>query len=634
MFASLLATAVLHVLPRPAHVRLGPCAIAVQGTVPRSIDPAALEELRSRWSALGVARVRTSPDPQVRFVRNAALGAQAYRLVVDSGGIRIASSTPDGAFYGAMTLAQLPQRSGGRWVLPCVTIDDAPAMRWRILSDDVSRGPIPTKAYFERRIRTIAAFKMNGYSPYMESVVETPADPLPAQPDGITPAQLSQLARYASRYHVAFIPQQQTFAHMHGTLRIETYASAAALPHGFLLDPGNAVASGYLARTIRAELAAVPHPPFFHIGSDETGTLLGEGTSAAYVNAHGGRGAVYAAHVREMNALIAPSGARVMLWDDGIQADPAILAHIPRSAVIVSWHYGVEPSYVKYIDTIARAGFDQMVDPGDANWNQLFPDLNSTLTVSDRFIGEAKRARVLGLYESVWHDDGETLFESTWYPVLYAAADAWSTSDGFAADFPYAFFGSSDAGLARDAAVLGSLDARLPAPSDRVFWSDPFDAASFASMQNVDLRALRLDAESVETHLLHARPPLQRGAADAMLLAARRYDALGRRYQIAREARAYYADASSGSPDAVRDLFWVKYWFWEMRDTDERLAIDYARAWNRENRPDHLASNLERYHLDAQTAIRRADAVDRVTYEDAVAHKPLPPFDSLLGESP
>ena len=93
--------------------------------------------------------------------------------------------------------------------MPCVRIDDRPALRWRVLSDDVSRGPLPTMRYFEERIRTIAAFKMNGYSPYMEHVFLSPTDPLPAPLDGITPAQLHELAAYAARFHVALIPEQQ-----------------------------------------------------------------------------------------------------------------------------------------------------------------------------------------------------------------------------------------------------------------------------------------------------------------------------------------------------------------------------------------------------------------------------------------
>jgi len=523
-------------------------------------------------------------------------------------------------------------REGGAWRLPCVRISDRPALRWRVLSDDVSRGPIPTMHYFEERIRTIAAFKMNGYSPYMEHVFASPTDPLPAWPDGITPAQLHELDVYAARYHVALIPEQQTFAHMHNTLRLEQYASAADFPHGFLLDPGSTLAADYLKRIIGQELAAVPHPPFFHIGSDETSTL-GEGTSAAYVEAHGGRSAVYAQHVNEMNALIAPSGARTMLWDDGIEADPSIMKLLPRNAVVVNWHYDVEPSYEKFIATIAGGGFEQMVAPGASNWSRIFPNFADALPNEQRFIDDGKRAHVLGLFETVWHDDGETLFGATWYPVIFAAADAWSKVDGFADDFPSAFFGVADRRYAQDELLLGSLADRLPQFSDELAWADPFGPAA-STMQKVDVRRFRLDAERAATDLIAAHPPLHPNAAAVMLLAAQRYDALGRRYQIASEVREYYADAAANPKDAVRDLFWCRYWFWEQRDSDERLAIEYAKAWRHEDREDHLASNLERYHLDAQQAIARADAIERAIYDDYVPKKTLPPLDTVLGLQP
>src|SRR5579885_2458601 len=116
-----------------------------------------------------------------------------------------------------MTLAQLPERTAGGWMVPCARIEDRPALRWRIASDDVSRGPLPTMRYFKERIRTVAAFKMNGYSPYMEHVYRAPDDSLPAPLDGITPQQLHDLDVYARRFHVTFIPQQQSFAHMHNT---------------------------------------------------------------------------------------------------------------------------------------------------------------------------------------------------------------------------------------------------------------------------------------------------------------------------------------------------------------------------------------------------------------------------------
>jgi hypothetical protein len=123
---------------------------------------------------------------------------------------------------------------------------------------------------------------------------------------------------------------------------------------------------------------------------------------------------------------------------------------------------------------------------------------------------------------------------------------------------------------------------------------------------------------------------LHANAAAVEFLAARRFDALGRRYQIAEEVPKYFADATEHPADGVRDLFWCKYWFWELRDSDEELAPLYERAWRYEDRESHLQSNLERFHLDAQLAIQRADAVDRVTYEQYVPHHTLPPLDSVL----
>lgn len=634
----------LHLVPSPTRTEPISCA-SRNASVPRSVatsfDPAARTELDERWRALGIGSLRTSHgNPAIVTTRDAALPPQAYRLTTGDGRAAIASSDAAGAFYGAMTLAQLPVRTNGAWTMPCVRIEDRPALSWRVLSDDVSRGPLPTMRYFEERIRTIAAFKMNGYSPYMEHVFVSPTDPLPAPLDGITPAQLRELTRYASRFHVALIPEQQSFAHMHNTLRLERYAGAAELPHGFLLAPNVPLSSEYLSRIIGQELAAVGRPPFFHIGSDETATL-GLGQTAGYV-AQRGRSQAYADHIVAMNKLVAPSGARIMLWDDGIENDPAIMTMIPRSAVIVNWHYGNEPSFEPYIQTIARGGFEQMVAPGARNWNEIFPNVDAALDNEGRFIAQGKSSRVLGLFQTVWHDDGETLYEATWYPVIYAAAAAWQNGDvapeQFAQDFPSAFFGTDDPRYSRDVAGLVAVLKMLEpsdAPygqTDALFWAGSFDAAAAKQLENVDLRAARLAAEDVEESLYFATPPLHANAAFVMFLAARRYDALARKFQMASELRAMYEDARTHASDhdrAERDLYWCKYWMWELRDAYEELAPLYRRAWLYESREGHLASNLERYHLAAQKAIERADAFYRVT--EAYAHgAALPAFDAVV----
>ncbi len=633
-------------MPRPFRIETLTCTSlgsAVPRTVAAGFDPGARIELDERWRALGIGSLKTAAAgvAAISVRHDGSLAAQAYRLTVDSGRAAIESADASGAFYAAMTLAQLPMRTNGAWTMPCVRIEDRPALRWRILSDDVSRGPLPTVRYFEDRIRAIAAFKMNGYSPYMEHVFVSPTDPLPAPLDGITPAQLHELTDYAARFHVALVPEQQTFAHMHNTLKMEEYAGAAELPHGFLLAPNVALSLAYLSRIVAQELAAVGHPPFFHVGSDETATL-GLGQTQDYV-ARRGRSQAYADHIVAMNRLIAPSGARIMLWDDGIESDPNIMKLIPNDAVVVNWHYGAQATFEPYIQTIARGGFEQMIAPGASNWNEVFPNIDAALVNERRFVDEGKAAHVLGLFQTVWHDDGETLYEATWYPVIYSAAAAWQDGDvapdAFARDFPFAFFGVDDQSYSDDIGRLGAVLRQLePADypygqTDALFWADPFEAGARSQVAKADLRLARMNAETVEQDLYFKRPPLHANAAFVMFLAARRYDVLSRKFQIASEVRTMYdnarAHAASDRVQAERELLWCRYWMWELRDAYEDLAPLYARAWLHESRAGHLPSNLERYHLAAQKAIERSDAFYRVA-EEYLQTGSLPPFDQVV----
>ena len=304
------AASELHLIPRPAVIVRTPGCLLDASVVLRQVDrlDAAAPErelIDERWKALGIISGSPPSSFRMEVPRGAGelkgLPAQAYTLDVRAQELLIGGTGAAGRFYAWMTLAQLPVHTAAGWKVPCVHVEDRPALAWRILSDDISRGPFPTMRYFEERIRTIASFKMNGYSPYMEHVFVDPKHPLPAPLDGLTPAQLRELDAYGRRFHVALIPEQQTLAHMHETLRWERYAPLAELPHGWLLAPANPGGEAYVRDLIGDELAAVPNPPFFHIGSDEP-LDLGRGRSAALVAAQG-EGAVYTAPRRRDREL-------------------------------------------------------------------------------------------------------------------------------------------------------------------------------------------------------------------------------------------------------------------------------------------------------------------------------------------
>ncbi|MDB5041398.1 MAG: hypothetical protein JWN27_2124 [Candidatus Eremiobacteraeota bacterium] len=605
---------------------------------PATIDPGGFELLRSRWTALGI------PAPVlVRERADVAVGPyvkSGYLLRTDAARVAIAAASAAGEaeFDALATLAQLPERSAGGWILPCVRIVDAPAMPWRIVSDDVSRGPFPTMEYAKRRIRTLASVKINGWSPYMEQVVVDPRAPFIAWPNGWTPAQLHDLALYARRFHVTLIPEQQTFAHMHESLKWEAEAPLAELPHGYLLAESDPRTYQYLEPLVRSVAAAAMPVPFVHIGADEP-IDLGRGRTPRTAQ-------VFADHVNRVAGYL-PRGVRPMIWDDAIQQDATILGLIPRNTVIVTFHYGNEKTYRPYIDRIASAGFDQMVSPGAANWNELYPDLATSYANVARFVGEGKGARgMLGMFMTVWHDDGETLYEATWPAIAYAAASAWQQQPVEDATwhrtFARAFFGTDDARYADDLDALQNVRTMLRTtpsdPPDYLFWRDPFDPRVQARAQTLDLSRIRTRAETALSHLWSAQPPLNRDAVAAMKLGALRYDQLGRRLQIGKEARDYYDDARAHATkpevgQVYRSLNIAKYLCWEMRDAIASIAPLYAAAWRAESTEPGLARMLVHYTVAEAEAQHCADRIDGVTREDYLRKSTVPAWDDVMRTS-
>ena len=630
----------LSVLPIPREVHgdarcdapLPGYAIRFEG-VPA--EPGALEILGHRWRTLGIPSRAGGAVITVSALRGAdaalreRLGAEGYALRVERGGARIEADTAAGRFYGLMTLAQLPRpASGGGWCLPGVRVVDWPAMRWRGLSDDVSRGPIPTMAFFRERIRAVAAFKGNLYSLYFESAFRDPEHPLPSPPDAVTPRELRELSRYAARFHVALMPEQETLGHMHRALSYERYEPLAELPHDYVLALAVPAAGAFVKQLVEEEGAQVRgRTPFFHLGGDEP-NLVGTGRSAALL-AREGHDAMYLGYYAPLFSAVRAMGMRPVIWGDVLLAHPSAIASLPKDAVVANWHYGPEPSYTKYLEPFAAAGVEQLVAPGASDWGQIYANLTAADANASVFVRDGQATPgVIGMLETVWHDDGQSLFSNTWYPVLFALSAAWQPApidaQAFHARFAWAFFGTRDQRLVGDIdglrAAQDDLLTKPTDPSNYLFWVDPFRTQKRVLAQ-IDVPKLRLDAEGVlhdlETH--PQPPPLHGDALPAMRVAAMRYDFLGRKFQIAREFDAYYADAQAhaGKDDGrvFHDLFLARYLLWEWRDDLTAIRAAYARAWGVECRPAYLPNVLARYDEWRAKVLSMVDRMQVVTRE-------------------
>ncbi len=186
-------------------------------------------------SGFPIELTRLSTQADVNFTDE--MKAEGYVIRAGSTGLTVIGDTAEGLFYGAQTVKQLIVGDGTEAVLRAANIRDWPAMKYRGLSDDLSRGPMTTLEFERSMIRTLAAYKVNLYSPYFEHTQQYGSNPLMAPPSSVTAEEATELVAYAKLYHITIIPEQEAFGHLHHNLTWEQYQPLAETPHGAVLAP-------------------------------------------------------------------------------------------------------------------------------------------------------------------------------------------------------------------------------------------------------------------------------------------------------------------------------------------------------------------------------------------------------------
>jgi hexosaminidase len=536
------------------------------------------------------------------------LSDEGYVLSVGVHEVVVAGKTTTGTFYGLQTLKQLVRGDGSSAFIPGVKIVDWPTMRWRAVSDDISRGPVPTVDYIKRQIRTESFFKLNMHSFYMEHTFASGSHPLIGPAGGsLTPDEIRELVAYARRYHVELVPEQQTFGHLHKALRLEKYAELAETPYGDVLSPQQP-GSYKLVADLYMELNELFPGQFFHIGEDET-FELGEGQSKEEAKAKG-VGAVYFEHLNRVRDVLKPYNRRLMFWGDIALHHPDLIGNVPKDMIVMNWQYGAVDDYTKYIKPFKDAGLDQFVCPGAHNWNQIFPNIEAASKNIANFVRDGQQAGALGMMNTTWDDDGESLFESAWYPITLSAAASWQEGtldlQKFDRDFDWTFFRADGDQFVKVTHALGGIPTLLNAgTTDELFWRDPFTTQFQNQTRNMAERtsSMRLLAERSLEMLIQDDKLARRNRAalSAMRLAAQRYDHLGRRMEVVQRFSTQYWDAylNLGDRAKVRKLrYYTGAIYNNLREMAEELSIlkeAYRQQWLAENRPYWLDSVLARY---------------------------------------
>ena len=632
-------------------------------------------------SATGVQieLVRLAAHPDAKFTEE--MKAEGYAIAASGGGLTVIGDSAAGVFYGAQTVKQLIEGDGGRAVLHGANIRDWPAMKYRGLDDDLSRGPVTTLEFEKHLIRTLAAYKVNLYSPYFEHTQQYASNPLMAPPGGsVTAEEARELVAYARLYHIDVVPEQEAFGHLHHNLNWEQYQPLAETPHGAVLAPGQP-GSLALIKQMFTELAALYPGPFMHIGADET-VDLGLGQTKEDVDARG-LGVVYLDFLQRIVTELKPLNRRFLFWGDIAQDSPDLLKGLPQSfkdsTIAIAWVYNPEPrGYDRFLTPFTNAGMETWVAPSVNNFRRVYPNNNYALANIQRFTADGQRLGSTGQLNTIWNDDGEGLFNQDWYGILFGAAAAWQKGESSIPDFQdsYAqvFHGDATGDLneaQKEMMLAHSVlkdQAKEGDGTNSIFWLDPMskDGLRIGAQVLPYAHELRVHAERALTLIAQARAaapapaPLstepkaydpadsypsapttlrETAAIDALELGARRMDLIGLKFQLVEEIAEGYqrAYAMQNTTDKKQRMN-VGRELSEINGTNGRIQdyIDaysllrdlYEQAWYRSNRAYALRPVLEHYDYTVGIWEARSDRLRSAQRQWSDTHT-LPPAADL-----
>jgi hypothetical protein len=566
-----------------------------------------------------------------------AMTAEGYVLAADDRGAHVIARTDAGIFYGLQTLKQLFTGTGDHALLHPAVIRDWPAMRWRGLHDDISRGPVPTLEYQKKQIRTFAAFKINVYSPYFEHTLAFRAQPLIAPPGGaMSRDDVRELVAYARRFHITVIPEQQTFGHLHHALKLELYAPLAETPHGHVLAPGQAGSLAFTKSTFDEIFELFPSP-LIHLGADET-FELGKGQTKPRVDSLT-IGPVYVQYLQDIERTLRRDGRRFLFWGDIAMHHPELVQQLPRNMIAVGWEYGASRNFDRFLKPFRDAGMETWIAPGVSNWNRVWPNYAAALPNIQGFAREGQAAGATGMLNTTWDDNGDAIFEQAWHGVLFGAAAAWQNGESSIPQYQRAFglqfhgdtTGAIDAAHRHLSAAHSALqESRAGDASSYLFFVDPYSEEGVFDLLRLRpvLARVRVHAESALVLIAQAREQRhlrELSALDAMELGARRTDWIGAKFQFADEIAQSFGrviDPARTEPVTwvdLAELTGINGKLQDMRDGYVLTRELFERSWRAENRSYWLQNNLARYDAEILNWVQRINAMDRARRRHARA---------------
>ena len=436
----------LDLIPHPVHVEYGNTSLSIGSSVTLVADfpvdwmsNVPIRDLMSDFdrscAVTPVIRVTATDDEGtiVRLTKDDEIDGEAYALDVTDDGIVIRFGQISGVRYGIQTLRQMLRQCHDS--LPEIRIWDCPVFRKRAYSLDVTRGRVPTRAFFTWFIDQLALYKYNQFQLYVEhSFAFSELSEAWRGCDPLTADDIELLDGYCATRGIEFVPSLATFGHMYMNLRTNThrclseFPDDAERPFSFVermehhtLNAADPKALEFSCRLIQ-QYGALFRSQMFNIGCDETFDL-GRGKSLLD-SPDAGREALYADFVQGLCDSL--GNREPMLWADIALDSPLIMGRLPRNLIMLNWMY--EPDIdERKIEAIEARGYRQYVCPAVRAWSRFIPDYDGAWRNISAMTASGRHHHAEGVLITDWGDYGHINDPRLSLPgVCYGAQQAWN----------------------------------------------------------------------------------------------------------------------------------------------------------------------------------------------------------------
>jgi hypothetical protein len=174
--------------------------------------------------------------------------------------------------------------------------------------------------------------------------------------------------------------------------------------------------------------------------------------------------------------------------------------------IAVAWNYWSTSGFEKSLTPFSGSGMQTWVAPGVSNWSMTYPDNNTALKNIQGFVRDGQKLGASGMLNTSWGDDGEEIFNQTWYGVLFGAAAAWQKGESSIPDFQASYglqfhgdtTGKIDAAQQHLMLAHAALGKAGASGHDFLYWVDPYSPEGMEIAKKVRVAAPALESRANE----------------------------------------------------------------------------------------------------------------------------------------